>query len=86
LINIKSNKRLATLWWRYFDCETFLTLTSEVFMQRAALKTIPVPAIPTPREIALFLLAPHREPLEIIEKWDEEDNLTLIKYYSPTSD
>ncbi len=55
-------------------------------MQRAALKTIPVPAIPTPREIALFLLAPHREPLEIIEKWDEEDNLTLIKYYSPTSD
>lgn len=43
--------------------------------------------IPTKREIELFLLAPHRECPEIIKEWDEEDNdLTLGKYYSPTSD
>lgn len=51
---------------------------------QAALKTNSVPAIPTPRDTAWFLLA--REPLEIMKEWDEEDNLTLVKCYSPTSD
>ena len=47
----------------------------------------PAPAIPTKREIELFLLTPRHEPMEIIEEWDDEDDgLTNVKYYSPTSD
>jgi hypothetical protein len=42
--------------------------------------------IPTPHETALFLLEPHRESPEIMEEWDEEGDLTFVKYYSPTSD
>ena len=45
-----------------------------------------VPAIPTPRETALFLLAPSRGLPELAPEWDEEGDLTLVKYYSPTSD
>lgn len=55
-------------------------------MQHAALKTQFVPAIPTPRETALFLLAPSRETPELVPEWDEEEGLTNVKYYSPTSD
>lgn len=55
-------------------------------MQRAALKTRPYPTIPTPRETALFLLTPSRETPELAPEWDEEEGLTNIKYYSPTSD
>lgn len=43
-------------------------------------------AVPTPREIALFLLEPSGESSVIIEEFDEEDDLTNVKYYSPTSD
>lgn len=45
-----------------------------------------VPAIPTSRETALFLLAPSRGLPELAQEWDEEDGLTFVKYYSPTSD
>jgi len=46
----------------------------------------PAVTIPTKREIGLFLLAPHRACPEIIEELDEEHDLTLVNYYSPTSD
>lgn len=47
----------------------------------------PAPAIPTKREIELFLLTPCQESTEITEEWDDEDDgLTNVKYYSPTSD
>jgi len=55
-------------------------------MQRTALKTNSFPAVPTPRETALFLLAPSREAPELAPEWDEEEGLTNVKYYSPTSD
>lgn len=53
---------------------------------QAALKTRSVPVIPAPRETELFLLAQKRKPIESIEEYDEEDHLTFVKYYSPTSD
>lgn len=53
---------------------------------QAALKTGSVPVIPAPHETELFLLTQKRKPIEIIEKCDEEDNLTFVKHYSPTSD
>ena len=43
-------------------------------------------AVPTPRETALFLLVPGAKPPELVQEWDEECDLTLVKYYSPTSD
>ena len=55
-------------------------------MQNTALRTSPVLAVPTPHETALFLLSPRREVPELATEWDEEDDLTKIKYYSPTSD
>ena len=55
-------------------------------MQNTALRTSPVLDVPTQRETALFLLSPHREAPELLKEWDEEDDLTFIKYYSPTSD
>lgn len=55
-------------------------------MKRAALKAQSVPAKPTPRATALFLLDQPCELPEVIEEWDEEDDLTFVKYYSPTSD
>lgn len=55
-------------------------------MQRAVLKTRTIPTVPTPRETALFLLETHHEPLEAMKKWNEESDLTFVKYYSPTSD
>lgn len=43
-------------------------------------------AVPSPRETALFLRAPSRELPELVQEWDEEDDLIKVKYYSPTSD
>lgn len=43
--------------------------------------------LPTPRETALFFLTPPRALTELApERDDDEDGLTLVKYYSPTSD
>lgn len=55
-------------------------------MQSTALRNNQVPSIPTPRDTALFLLTPSRKVPEIAQEWDEEDDLTFVKYYSPTSD
>ena len=58
-------------------------------MQSAAVKTIPTRTltVPTLQDTALFLLPPRREVPELTKEWDEDDeHLTLIKYYSPTSD
>ncbi len=55
-------------------------------MQHATLRAKPVPAIPTPRETALFLLTSSREAPKRAAEWDEEEGLTNIKYYSPTAD
>ena len=44
-------------------------------------------AVPTPRETALFLLASSYKLPELSKEWnDEDDGLTNVKYYSPTSD
>jgi hypothetical protein len=53
---------------------------------RSTSQSRPALTIPTPRETALFLLTLSRETPEIMEEWDEEEGLTNVKYYSPTSD
>jgi hypothetical protein len=55
-------------------------------MQSTALKTQSALTVPTAGETALFLLAPSRNLPELLQEWDEEEDLTLVKYYSPTSD
>lgn len=56
-------------------------------MQSTALKTHTVPTVPTQRETTLFLLSPHGAFPELTKDFDgEEDDLTFVKYYSPTSD
>lgn len=55
-------------------------------MQANVLKNSHFPSIPTPRDTALFLLTPSHEAPELAPEWDEDEDLTNVKYYSPTSD
>ena len=46
----------------------------------------PALTIPTKREIEMLLLTSPHQVLEPFEELEEDDDLTNIKYYSPTAD
>jgi hypothetical protein len=55
-------------------------------MQSNALKIHSTLAVPTAHETASFLLASSRNLPELLQEWDEEEDLTNVIFYSPTSD